>query len=184
MCGKMHKGFVVWITGMSGAGKTTIASLLRIWLLELGAPVELLDGDEMRTHLSKGLGFTRKDRDENIRRIGLVAELLSRNEIVVIVAAISPYRAVREELRSLIPSFVEVYVACPLEVLIARDTKGLYEKALRGEIEHFTGISAPYEAPLNPELAIDSSSENPKQSTIRVWNKIRDLGLISTEPKI
>lgn len=176
-----REGFTVWLTGMSGAGKTTISSLLERWLREHGARVERLDGDEMRKHLSKGLGFSREDRDENIKRIGYVAGLLSRNGVIAIVAAISPYRAIRQELRSAIDTFVEVHVDCPLNVLIARDAKGLYRKALSGEIAHFTGISDPYEPPLTPELVIDSSTETPEESATRVWNKLRDLGLIKFE---
>jgi len=172
------RAFTLWLTGMSGAGKTTISSLLEFWLLRHGARVERLDGDELRKHLSKGLGFSREDRDENIRRIGYVARLLSRNRVIVIAAAISPYRAVRLEMRQSIENFVEVHVDCPLDVLIARDAKGLYQKALRGEIAHFTGISDPYEPPLNPELVVDTSVESPVESAMRVWNKLRDLGLI------
>ena len=166
---------------MPGAGKTTISSLLEAWLRDYGARVERLDGDQVRKHLSKGLGFSREDRDENIRRIGFVAELLCRNGVIAIVAAISPYRAVRQEVRRAIGAFVEVHVDCPLDVLIARDAKGLYQKALRGEIENFTGISDPYEPPLDPELAIDSSTETPEESAVRVWNKLQQLGLIHFE---
>ena len=176
-----HEGFTVWLTGMSGAGKTTISSLLEEWLRMHGARVERLDGDEMRKHLCKGLGFSREDRDENIRRIGYVAGLLSRNGVIAIVAAISPYRSIRQELRLAIDGFVEVYVDCPLSVLIARDAKGLYRKALSGEIAHFTGISDPYEPPLAPELIIDSSIETPEESATRVWNVLKDLGLIKFE---
>jgi len=176
-----REGFTLWLTGLSGAGKTTISSLLERWLQEHGARVERLDGDEVRKHLSKGLGFSREDRDENIRRIGFVAGLLCRNGVIAIVAAISPYRAVREELRLTIGSFVEVHVDCPIDVLISRDSKGLYQKAMRGEIEHFTGVSDPYEPPLNPELVIDSSTETPEESATRVWNRLKDLGLINFE---
>jgi adenylyl-sulfate kinase len=175
------QGFTLWLTGMSGAGKTTLSSILERWLREHGARVERLDGDEVRKHLSKGLGFSREDRDENIRRIGFVAELLCRNGVIAIVAAISPYRAVRQELRLVIGAFVEVHVDCPMDVLMARDAKGLYKKALRGEIAHFTGITDPYEPPLHPELVIDSSTETPEESATRVWNKLRDLGLIHFE---
>src|SRR5262245_48762225 len=147
----MHKGFTVWLTGMSGAGKSTISQLLEQRLRAAGARVELLDGDVVRTHLSKGLGFSKEDRDENIRRIGFVCELLARNGVIVIAAAISPYRAVREEVRARIPDFVEVYVECPLAVLVDRDVKGLYKKALAGEIRHFTGVSDPYEPPVAAE---------------------------------
>src|ERR1700685_1387910 len=139
-----HKGFTVWLTGMSGAGKSTVSRLLEQRLRAIDARVEVLDGDVVRTHLSKGLGYSKEDRDENIRRIGFVSELLSRNGVVAIVAAISPYRAAREEVRARIPKFIEVYVECPVEVLASRDVKGLYRKALAGEILHFTGISDPY----------------------------------------
>src|ERR1700720_1448141 len=136
----MHKGFTLWFTGMSGAGKSTISNLLESKLRALGAEVEVLDGDVVRTHLSQGLGFNKEDRDQNIRRIGFVCELLSRHGVIAIAAAISPYRAVRDEVRARIPDFVEVYVECPVEVLAERDVKGLYKKALAGEIPHFTGV--------------------------------------------
>ncbi|MBZ5653510.1 MAG: adenylyl-sulfate kinase [Acidobacteriia bacterium] len=175
----MHKGCTIWFTGMSGAGKSTISLLLEQHLRKLGAKVEVLDGDVVRTHLSKGLGFSKEDRDENIRRIGFVCELLSRNGVIAIVAAISPYRAVREEVRRRIPNFVEVYVHCPVEVLAGRDVKGLYKKALAGEIEQFTGVSDPYEPPLDPEVQIDSSTETPGDSLERIWAALENLGLIS-----
>jgi len=144
-----------------------------------GARVELLDGDVVRTRLSKGLGFSKEDRDENIRRIGFVCELLARNGVIAIAAAISPYRAIRDELRASIGTFVEIYVACPLEILIERDVKGLYKKAMAGEIAQFTGITDPYEPPLRPELAIDSSQESPEESCQRIWQTLESLGLIS-----
>ena len=134
---------------MSGAGKSTISERVDAGLREAGAKVEMLDGDVVRTHLSKGLGFSKEDRDINIRRIGFVAKLLSRNGVIAIVAAISPYRAVREEVRGTIENFVEVYVDCPIEVLAERDVKGLYKQALAGEIANFTGVSDPYEPPLD-----------------------------------
>src|ERR1700748_2000678 len=155
----MHKGCTLWFTGMSGSGKSTLSTLLARRLRELGAKVEVLDGDVVRTRLSRGLGFTREDREENIRRIGFVCELLSRNGVIAIAAAISPYRAVREEVRASMPRFVEGYVECPVEVLTARDVKGLYKKALDGEIPQFTGISDPYEPPLAPEVTVNSSRE-------------------------
>src|SRR5512133_2101388 len=158
----MHKGCAVWFTGLSGAGKSTVSTRLEQRLRLAGAKVEVLDGDVVRTHLSKGLGFSRKDRDENIRRIGFVCELLSRNGVIAIAAAISPYRAVREELRARIPNFVEVYVECPVEVLAERDVKGLYKRALAGEIAQFTGISDPYEPPSAPEVTVDSAKETPE----------------------
>ena len=175
----MHKGCTVWFTGLSGAGKSTISTLLRERLCAAGAKVELLDGDIVRTHLSKGLGFSHADRDENIRRIGFVCELLSRNGVIAIVAAISPYREARESVRARIPNFVEVFMECPMDVLVGRDVKGLYKKALAGEIEHFTGISDPYECPEKPELTIHSSLETPEQSVERVWRTLKSLGLIT-----
>jgi adenylyl-sulfate kinase len=164
---------------MSGAGKSTVSERVLQRLKDAGAKVELLDGDVVRTHLSKGLGFTKEDRDINIRRIGFVCQLLSRNGVIALVAAISPYRAVREEVRSQIENFVEVYVHCPIEVLAERDVKGLYKKALAGEIRSFTGVSDPYEPPLHPEVSIDSSRENVEESVEKVWTRLRDLGLIS-----
>lgn len=175
----VHRGFTIWFTGLSGAGKSTISRLIEERLREAGARVELLDGDIVRTHLSKGLGFSKEDRDENIRRIGFVCEMLSRHGVIAIAAAISPYRAVREEVRARIGDFVEVYMACPIEVLANRDVKGLYRKALAGEISHFTGVSDPYEAPLAPEVTIYSDSETPEESAQRIWAKLEDLGLIS-----
>jgi adenylyl-sulfate kinase len=174
----VHKGFVLWFTGLSGAGKSTISNLIEARLREAGAKVEVLDGDVVRTHLSKGLGFGKEDRDINIRRIGFVAELLARHGVIVIVAAISPYRAVRDEVRERIPDFVEVYVECPIEVLAERDVKGLYKKALAGEIEHFTGVSDPYEPPLHPEVTVDSSRENPLESANKIWATLERSGLI------
>ncbi len=176
-----HKGFTIWFTGMSGAGKTTVAHILEKRLREHNAKVEVLDGDVVRTHLSKGLGFSKEDRDTNIRRIGFVCELLSRNGVIAIGAAISPYRAVRDEVRSQIENFVEVHAHCPLEKLIERDVKGLYKKALAGEIPEFTGISDPYEEPLNPEVVIDSSTETPEESAEKIWDKLEDLGLLSVD---
>jgi adenylyl-sulfate kinase len=180
---KMHNGFTLWFTGMSGAGKTTIALLLETWLREHRVRVELLDGDEMRKHLSRGLGFSREDRDENIRRIGFVAELLCRNGIIAIVAAISPYRAIRDEVRVRIGAFVEIHIDCPIDLLISRDVKGLYRKALRGEIARFTGISDPYEPPLDPQLVISSSTETPEESATHVWNRLIELKVIDFDPK-
>ena len=164
---------------MSGAGKSTISGLLEQRLRDAGARVEVLDGDVVRTHLSKGLGFGKEDRDENIRRIGFVCELLSRNGVIAIAAAISPYRAVREEVRSRIPNFVEVYMECPVEVLAQRDVKGLYKKALAGEIAHFTGISDPYEPPAAPEVTLHSALETPQESADRIWATLERLGLVS-----
>ncbi|MEO8592565.1 MAG: adenylyl-sulfate kinase [Candidatus Solibacter sp.] len=175
----MHKGFTLWFTGMSGAGKSTISGLLEHQLRQLGARVEVLDGDVVRTHLSKGLGFSKEDRDENIRRIGFVCELLSRNGVIAMAAAISPYREVRDEVRSRIPNFVEVYVECPVAVLAERDVKGLYKRALAGEIAQFTGITDPYEPPLHPEVTVNSSTETPEQSVGKIWATLERLGLVS-----
>lgn len=177
----VHQGFTLWFTGMSGTGKSTISHMLVERLRALGAKVEILDGDIVRTHLSKDLGFAKADRDENIRRIGFVCDLLSRNGVIAVAAAISPYRALREELRERITNFVEVHVQCPLEVLIGRDTKGLYRKALAGEIPNFTGISDPYEPPLAPEVTVDSSTEIPEQSLEIVWATLENLGLITCD---
>jgi adenylyl-sulfate kinase len=144
--------FTVWLTGLSGAGKSTIADALCEKLAAAGVPFELLDGDVVRTHLSKGLGFSREDRDTNVRRIGWVCQLLNRHNVAAVVAAISPYRDTRDEVRASLARFIEVHVDAPLEVLVERDVKGLYKKAIAGEIAHFTGVSDPYEPPLNPEV--------------------------------
>lgn len=175
----MHKGFTLWFTGMSGAGKSTITGIIEARLRAAGASVEVLDGDVVRTHLSKGLTFSKEDRDINVRRIGFVAEMLSRHGVIVIVAAISPYRAVRDEVRATIPNFVEVYVECPIEVLAERDVKGLYKKAMAGEIAQFTGLSDPYEPPLSPEVTVNSSRETPQQSADRIWATLERLGFIA-----
>lgn len=174
-----HSGFTLWFTGMSGAGKSTISEVIYDRLKSGGAKVEMLDGDVVRTHLSKGLGFSKEDRDTNVRRIGFVCELLSRNGVIAMVAAISPYRDVRDEVRSRIDKFVEVHVTCPIEVLAERDVKGLYKKALAGEIGSFTGVSDPYEPPLSPEVLVDSSKETVEESVEKVWAKLRELELIA-----
>jgi len=154
-------GFTLWFTGLSGAGKSTLSQAVAEALRQRGFNVERLDGDEVRQRLSHGLGFSKQDRDENIRRIGFVARLLSRNGAVAITAAISPYREVRDEVRrSHDAPFIEVFVDCPLEVLITRDPKGLYAKALRGEIAHFSGVSDPYEPPLSPDLTVHTDRED------------------------
>lgn len=174
-----HQGFTLWFTGLSGAGKSTISGILEKRLRAAGAKVEVLDGDAVRENLSKGLGFSKEDRDINIRRIGFVCGLLSRNGVIAIAAAISPYRAVRDEVRSHIHNFIEIYVECPLEVVTGRDVKGLYKKAIKGEIGQFTGVSDPYEPPLHPEVVVHSASETPEQSAEKVWAKLEELGLIS-----
>ena len=162
-------GCTIWLTGLSGAGKSTTAHILEERLRAAGARVEVLDGDAVRTHLCKGLGFTKQDRDENVRRIGYVCELLSRNGVIAIVAAISPYREARDAVRARIETFIEVHVSCSLDVLVQRDVKGLYKRALAGEIPHFTGISDPYEPPIAPEVVIDSALDTPEQSVDKVW---------------
>jgi len=171
-------GFTLWLTGLSGAGKTTLARELEPILRDHFGRVEVLDGDVVRTNLSQGLGFSKEDRDTNIRRIGFVANLLSRNGVPVIVAAISPYRDVRDEVRQQIGRFVEVHVDCSLDELTHRDVKGLYAKALRGEIAHFTGISDPYEAPFDPEVVIHSDRESVAESVDKIVTQLDVLGYL------
>ena len=175
---RLHGGFAVWLTGLSGAGKSTIAEALAPELRTAGKRVEVLDGDLVRTHLSSGLGFSREDRDVNVARIAFVAHLLARNGVAVIVSAISPYKATREAARATIGEFVEVHVAPPLEECIRRDTKGLYKKALAGEIGQFTGVSDPYEPPEAAEVTIDTSTVDLKASVQRVKSKLSELGYI------
>ena len=174
-------GFTVWFTGLSGSGKTTIAEKLQESLIRRGLKVELLDGDVVRQNLSKGLGFSQEDRDINIRRIGFVSNLLTRNGVIAIASAISPYKAIRGENRALIKNFVEVYVSCPLEVLVERDVKGLYKKAIAGEIKNFTGVSDPYEAPENPEVVIETDKETVDKSLQKILTKLEEMGYIPTE---
>jgi len=176
----LARGFTLWLTGLSGAGKSTLATALGRELARHGIPVETLDGDEVRQNLSKGLGFSREDRDTNIRRIGYVAKLLTRNDVVVISAAISPYRAVRDEVRHEIGAFVEVHVKASLEECVRRDTKGLYARALAGEIAQFTGVSDPYEEPLAPELVVDTEREDVATSAARVIDRLVDLGYLAS----
>jgi adenylylsulfate kinase len=178
----MAEGFTLWLTGLPGSGKSTLASLAAEELRRRGYRVEILDGIEVRTHLSKDLGFSKADRDANIRRIGYVSKLLSRNGVIAITAAISPYRETRDEVRRQHERFVEVYVKCSLEKLFERDEKGLYAKALKGEIPSFTGVSDPYEEPLNPELVIESDREAASVSLGRLLAKLEQLGYISEPP--
>jgi adenylyl-sulfate kinase len=177
----VQKGWVVWFTGMSGAGKSTLSVPVAEALAKAGHRVELLDGDEVRTHLSKGLGFSKEDRDTNVRRIGFVAELLAKHGVIAVTAAISPYRNVRDEVRRRVTArgagFCEVYMHCPVEVLAERDVKGLYKKALAGEIPHFTGVSDPYEPPREPEVTVDSSRDSIDAGISRVLAKLAELGL-------
>jgi adenylyl-sulfate kinase len=174
----MPKGFALWFTGLSGSGKSTLAARLRDVLLERGLKVEVLDGDEVRRNLSKGLGYSKEDRDTNIRRIGWVCHLLTRNDVVAIAAAISPYREIRDENRALIGRFVEVYCDCDLETLKGRDPKGLYDKALKGEITNFTGVNDPYEPPERAEVVIDTSCESIDDSVHKVVATLEQLRYI------
>jgi adenylyl-sulfate kinase len=180
-----HKGFTLWMTGLSGAGKTTLTTQLINELRNHGLSIEVLDGDEVRTNLSKGLGFSKEDRDTNVRRIGYVSRLLSRNGVGVITAAISPYRAIRDEVRRSIEAdgalFIEVYVKCPIEVLAERDVKGLYKKALAGEIKEFTGVSDPYEEPLAPEVVVSTDLETVEDSARKILRELARHGLIDQE---
>jgi adenylyl-sulfate kinase len=177
----MGDGFTVWFTGLPSSGKTTLARLLEPVIRERGSHVEVLDGDEVRLHLSKGLGFSKEDRDENIRRIGYVAGLVTRSGGVAITCAISPYRAVRDEVRQRVGRFVEVFVKCSLETCIERDVKGLYKKALQGEIQNFTGVSDPYEEPVAPEVVVETDRESPEESLRRIVARLESLGYLPEE---
>lgn len=172
------KGFTLWFTGLPCSGKSTLAKGVEEILLERGMKIEVLDGDVVRTNLSKGLGFSKEDRDINIRRIGFVCHLLTRNDVVAIAAAISPYRAIRDENRKLIGRFVEVFVKCPVEAAEKRDIKGMYAKARRGEIKGFTGIDDPYEEPLKPEVAVDTSKESVEESIEKIIRTLELMGYI------
>lgn len=169
------RGCVIWFTGLSGSGKTTIAHKVEEILEDAGVPIEILDGDVVRENLSKGLGFSKEDRDTNIRRIAFVAHLLQRNGTFVISAAISPYRDIRDEARAMIKDFVEVYADAPLAVCEERDPKGLYKKARAGEIKGFTGIDDPYEAPENAEVVCDTGTESVEESAQKVIDKLVEL---------
>ena len=175
----MASGFTVWLTGLSGAGKSTIAQRLEHELRERGRGVEVLDGDVVRTHLSKGLGFSREDRDTNILRIAFVCSLLTRHGVAVISAAISPYEEARRQARAQIGNFVEVYVHCPIDELTRRDVKGLYAKALRGEITNFTGVSDPYEAPANPDVVVHTDRETVEESVGKILAMLQERGYLA-----
>lgn len=178
---EVHSGVTIWFTGLSGAGKSTLANAVADVLRDRDLAVEILDGDVIRENLSKGLGFSKEDRDTNIRRIGFVADLLTRNGVAVLVAAISPYREIRDEVRATISQngdFIEVFMSCSLAELTRRDVKGLYAKALRGEIANFTGVSDPYEEPLTPELLVDSEREGVDESTARLIGLLEDRGIL------
>jgi adenylyl-sulfate kinase len=174
------KGFTLWFTGLPCSGKTTLAKGVEEVLLERGHNVEVLDGDEVRQNLTKGLGFSKEDRDTNIRRIGYVAKLLTRNNVITIVAAVSPYQETRDEVREMIGRFCEVFVDAPLEELIKRDVKGMYKQALAGEIKNFTGIDDPYEPPEKPEVHILTAEESPEVSTNKIIKTLEILGRIPT----
>ncbi|NJO40375.1 MAG: adenylyl-sulfate kinase [Cyanobacteria bacterium CRU_2_1] len=173
-------GVTVWFTGLSGAGKTTIRMAVEQELRSQGYKVEVLDGDIVRQNLTKGLGFSKDDRDENIRRIGFVAHLLTRNDVIVLVSAISPYRTIRDEVRQKIGNFIEVYVNAPLEVCEQRDVKGLYKKARAGEIKQFTGIDDPYEPPISPEVECKTDRETLEDCTAQVLTAMRNFGYLPT----
>jgi adenylylsulfate kinase len=171
-----QRGVTIWLTGLSGAGKTTICQFLETELRSQGYKIEVLDGDVVRQNLSKGLTFSKEDRDENIRRIGFVAQLLTRNNVIVLVSVISPYRAIREEVKERIGDFIEVYVNAPLEVCEQRDVKGLYKKARAGEIKNFTGIDDLYEIPLEPDVECKTNEESISQSANKILTKLEELG--------
>ena len=180
-----HKGFVLWFTGLSGAGKSTLADRLVLEFKSRGYRVELLDGDEIRTHLSKGLGFSKEDRDTNVSRIGWVARVLARNGVIAITAAISPYAAIRDGVRADVETegradFVEVYAYAPLDALVERDVKGLYKKAIAGEIKNFTGVSDPYEAPVSPEITVQTSVDTVDASVQQILDYLTGKELIGT----
>lgn len=180
---RSRQGVCIWFTGLSGAGKSTVAEILAIHLLECGRQATILDGDVVRTHLSKGLGFSKEDRDTNIRRIGFVASEIARHGGLVIAAAVSPYRATRDEVRGMVGSdqFVEVFVDTPLGVCEQRDAKGMYAKARRGEIKNFTGIDDPYEAPLNPEITLDTVAHTPNENAQQILDYLVERGFVLAE---
>ncbi len=174
-----QRGVTVWFTGFSGAGKSTIAEALTKELNSQGYNLEVLDGDEIRENLTKDLGFSKADRDTNIRRIGFVAKLLTRNGVIVLVPVISPYRAIREEIRQNISDFMEIFVNAPISVCEERDVKGLYKKVRAGEIKQFTGIDDPYEPPLNPEVECRTDLEELSESVAKIMGKLKESGYIS-----
>ena len=172
------KGYTLWFTGLPSSGKSTLARMVESRLTQMGFHTEVLDGDEVRLRLSKGLGFSKEDRDENIRRISYVANIITRCGAVAITCAISPYREIRDEARKEIGRFVEIYVRCPIEECIKRDVKGLYKRAISGEIPNFTGISDPYEEPLNPEITLETNIETMDESIEKILRVLKKLGYI------
>jgi adenylylsulfate kinase len=176
-----NQGFTIWFTGLSGSGKSTLSELIEQRLRARGRNVEVLDGDIVRTHLSKGLGFSREDRDTNIKRIAFVCSLLTRNGVICISAAIAPYREAREWAGKEIGSFVEVYVKCPIEVCRQRDVKGLYKLVDEGKIKGFTGVDDPYEEPEHPELIVETNKETVEESVNRIFAKLEELGYLEPE---
>jgi adenylylsulfate kinase len=174
----IERGCVIWFTGLSGAGKSTIAEVLKSELLRMGHKVEILDGDVVRENLSKGLSFSKEDRDINIMRIGFVAHLLARNGVKVICAAISPYRNVRDQVRAMVGDFIEVYISTPLQECENRDVKGLYKKARSGEIKDFTGVDDPYEPPLNPEVEVNTVGSTPEEAAFLILEEMQSRGYL------
>ena len=177
-------GFTVWFTGLSGAGKSTLAEMLEDELRKRGLKVEMLDGDVVRTNLSKGLGFSKEDRDTNILRIGFVAQLLTRNGVATIVSAISPYREARNQCREMIGDFIEVFVSAPLDVCIERDVKGLYKQAIAGELPSFTGVSDPYEPPDNPDLVLETDVMSKEECLQMILDKLQERGYIEENVRL
>jgi adenylyl-sulfate kinase len=176
------EGFTLWLTGLPCAGKTTLGRLVAGHLRRCALEVELLDGDIVRTEVSKGLGFDKESRDENLRRIGFICRLLSKHRVAAIVAAVSPYRALRDEIRATLPHFVEIFVKASLQTCISRDVKGLYKKALASEISNFTGVNDPYEPPISPELIVETDYDPPGVSAARILSGLRELRLIEAGP--
>src|SRR5579859_6184351 len=177
----LNNGFTIWFTGLSGSGKSTLSEVIELRLKARGRNVEILDGDVVRTHLSKGLGFSREDRDTNIKRIAFVCSLLTRNGTACISAAIAPYREARVWAREEIGNFVEVYVKCPLEVCRQRDVKGLYKLVDEGKIKNFTGVDDPYEEPEDPEVVVETDKESIEESVQKIFAKLEELGYLVPE---
>jgi adenylylsulfate kinase len=173
-----QRGFVLWLTGLSGSGKTTLAKLIEKELQAQGIRIERLDGDVVRRSLTADLGFSKEDRDKNIQRVTFVAKLLSRNDVGVVASFISPYRTTRDWVRSEVTNFIEVFVECSLEECIRRDAKGLYAKALAGEIPEFTGVSDPYEAPVNAEITVNTAEESIEESFAKIMGYLREMGYV------